>query len=119
VGLIHGKDQIIFHDYRQGREGFWTVPITPDGKGAGVPKKKEVPSDAFVAAPADVRFLLHTKGAEKDLWRLWLPGGKEERLGKALPGSAYMADVSLDGKEILWTKTSSRSKLVLMENVFE
>jgi len=119
VNLIHGKGQIVFYDYRQGREGWWTVPITPDGKGAGVPKKKVVPSDAYVAAPADVRFLLYTKGAEKDLWRLWLPGGKEERLGKALPGSAYMADVSMDGKEILWTKTSSRSKLVLMENIFE
>jgi serine/threonine protein kinase len=118
VSLILGKAQIIFHDYRRGREGFWTAPITPDGKGSGEPKKV-LSSDVHAAAPADNRFLLYTKGVEKDLWRLWLPGGKEERLGKALPGQTRIADVSVDGKEILWAKTSSRSKLVLMENVFE
>jgi len=30
-----------------------------------------------------------------------------------------MRDVSLDGKEILWTRVDFRSKLVLVKNVFE
>ena len=45
--------------------------------------------------------------------------GKKNGSETALPGTAFMQDVSTDGKEILWTRVDYRSKLVLVKNVFE
>lgn len=52
------------------------------------------------------------------MWRMWTFTGKEELIGKALPG-ADMQDVSADGKEILWISRHYPTKLVLVKNLFE
>jgi hypothetical protein len=62
--------------------------------------------------------LIYLNKAE-EIWRVWASTGKEERIGTALSGNVVMQNVSSDGKEIVWTKRDSRSKLVLVKNVFE
>ena len=65
----------------------------------------------------DLRFFLRENG--DDIWRVWTSSGKEERMGKALPGVAFMSDLSQDEEEILWIVFSYPTKLVLVKDVFE
>jgi len=73
--------------------------------------------EADFATPIGRRFIIYAKqGGE--LWRVWTSTGKEERIGKALDRLA-MLDVSMDGKEILWWREETRTKLALVKNLFE
>jgi hypothetical protein len=63
--------------------------------------------------------MLYKKPGGNELWRVWLRGGKQERMGNWLPGLAWLIDVSMDGREILWVKQGQRAKLGLIENLFE
>jgi len=114
---LQGNDKLLFYDFRKGREGNWIVSIDSLGKQKGEPRRI-TPSDAIDGAITyDLRFWIFRKGDE--LWRIWTSTGKEERIGKKIPGEAWMQDVSMDGKEILWLKYYSPSKLVLVKDVFE
>jgi serine/threonine protein kinase/Tol biopolymer transport system component len=115
---IQGNEQLLVKDFRMGQEGLWIVSLDELGRQTGK-AKKIVPSGVNARAPQDQRFWVYRKGQEDELWRVWTSTGKEERFGKALPGQAYMCDVGSDGKEILWIRWNSRSKLVLVKNVFE
>ncbi len=67
----------------------------------------------------DYRFMLYRKQGGNELWRVWLAGGRQERMGNWPPGFANISDVSMDGKEILWVRQGQRAKLGLIENLFE
>jgi Tol biopolymer transport system component len=114
---IAGQKQMLFSDHRIGHEGVWTVSVDSLGKEVGS-AKKIVPANVDHTRTDDCRFLIYRKG-EDELWRVWTSSGKEERIGKALPGDAAMMDVSRDGKEILWVKYAYPSKLVLVKELFE
>jgi len=96
----------------------WKVTVDSLGRDVGTasllipfPIQGVISSDSW-------RFFIYTKG-EDELWRVWTSTGKQERIGKAPFSGAAMWDVSADGKEILWVKYTSPSKLVLVKNVFE
>jgi Tol biopolymer transport system component len=114
---IQGNKQLAFYDFRKGREGWWIVSI--DSLRIQKGEAKRVGPLSSVVAPHDWRFWIYRKPQGNELWRVWTSTGREERIGKALPGEAYMWDVSTDGKEILWIRREGRSKLVLVKNVFE
>ena len=115
---IQGTDKLACWDYRKGREGWWVVPADSlkryKGKETRIP-----PPGAYNAVMSgnNLSVWIYRRGDE--LWRCWSSTGKEERVGTALPGDVWMFDVSMNGKEILWRKTDTQSKLVLVKNVFE
>jgi dipeptidyl aminopeptidase/acylaminoacyl peptidase len=113
---IQGNKQLFVLDFRKGREGWWLVSIDAQGKQKGE-AKRVVPFNTDFAEPHDLWFLICKKGNE--LWRVWTSTGKEERIGRVLPGNSTMWNVSMDGKEIVWVKWENPSKLVLVKNVFE
>jgi hypothetical protein len=113
---IQGKKQLLINDFRNGREGWWMVSLDAMGGQIGE-RKKILPPGVPIRAPVDWRFLIYGKRGD-EIWRVWTTTGKEERIGKPLPG-ADMQDVSMDGKEILWSREDRRSKLVLVKDVFE
>ena len=115
---ILGDKLLLVYDFRMGRTGWWTVWVDASGKQKAM-VKQIVPPDLNYAAPSDRRFMIYRKQEGDELWRVWTSSGKEERIGRALPGEAYMQHVSLDGKEILWVRSDIRSKIVLVKNVFE
>jgi hypothetical protein len=75
--------------------------------------------EPYFAGPPDFRFRVYRKSGGSEIWRVWLASGKEERVGIALPGFAHIYDVSMDGNDILWVESRERSKLALIENLFE
>jgi len=111
--------QMFFHDERNGREGYWVVSMDSAGHEVGEPRRVQPPYDPYFTGPPDFRFRVYRKAGGNEIWRVWLANGKEERIGNALPGMTYMVDVSLDGNNILWVEYSGRSKLALIENLFE
>ena len=115
---IQGSNQLMFRDFRKGREGWWSAVIDAPGRN-GSEAKRILPEKASCVAPPGCRFLVYIEPQRSELRLIWRSSLKEEPLGTALPGRAIMRDVSTDGKEILWTKADYRSKLVLVKNVFE
>ncbi|MBP1657838.1 MAG: serine/threonine protein kinase [Bacteroidetes bacterium] len=109
---------LFIYDFREGREGYWTVALDRKGMPHGEPKR-DMPSDVDWACPQDQRFIIYRKAQESELRRRWTSTLKEEVVGKAIPGQAYMYDISSDAKQILWVKREYRSRLVLVKNVFE
>jgi len=94
--------QLVVVDSRKGQEGWWVVSIDSLGRLKGEPRKL-FPSDAANAAiRRDLSLSIYRKGDE--LWRLWTSTGKEERIGKALPGDVAMQSLILDGREVLWIR---------------
>jgi len=89
------------------------------GRQKGTPRRIPPPADIpYVLLSRNRDFLVYINKVG-EICRVWTTSGKEEWIGKALPGEVEMQDVSWDGKEILWTKSEMRSKLVLVKNVFE
>jgi hypothetical protein len=116
---LQGTNLIWFYDSRKAREGAWIV--SSDSTGREVGEARRLPSyDPFTEFPypPDFRFMLYKKPGGNELWRVWLRGGKQERMGNWLP-LALIFDVSMDGREILWVKQGQRAKLGLIENLFE
>jgi len=113
---IQHKRRLLFNDFREGKEGWWIVSLDALGRPTGVPKKI-LPSGTPMGAPGDWRFLICTD-AGGEIWRVWTATGKRERIGLASPG-AVLHDVSVDGKEILWSRPENQSKLVLVNNIYE
>ena len=113
------QGQIFYYDARRGREGYWAVATDQAGKEVGEPRRLPPLDELYYAGPPDYRFRVFRKAGGDEVWRLWLANGEEERIGRALPGQTYIYDVSMDGKNILWTEFRSRSKLALIENLFE
>ena len=114
-----GTREMFFYDGRRGREGFWVVPVDTAGRDAGVARRILPLDDSYFTGPPDFRFRVFQKAGTNELWRVWLHDGRQERVGTALPGSTYLFDVSMDGNDLLWIATDQRSKLALIENLFE
>ena len=120
---LKGGNQIFFVDYGTGREGFWIVSVDSVGKEMEGTRRlllsrKNVTIPYFVFPP-DMRFMVYRISDTKEIWRMWLPGGKIERIGSLPSETIQLQDVSMDGEEILWRKADVRSKLALIENLFE
>jgi serine/threonine protein kinase len=114
---IKGTNQLFVADFRKGREGRWVISVDALGRQKGEAKMVTYTRIDYMA-PFGFRFLILMKqGGE--LTRLWTSTGKEEHIGKAPFGSAFMHDVSMDGKELLWLRQYDLSKLMLVKNVFE
>ena len=108
--------QVILDDYRTGRNGIWIASLDERGSPKGEARRILHSADDWMC-PEDYRFFIFRKG--DDLWRLSGSTWKEERIGTALQGRPIMYSISMDGKQILWIKGASRSKLVLVKNLFE
>jgi serine/threonine protein kinase len=121
VTTIQGSRQLVFFDWRAGRNGFWTTQVDSLGREKGQPKKILEYMDLFggTTLSRDRRFVILRKTTGDDVWRVSTLSGKAERIGKALPRGAMLWDVSMDGQELLWVWQEDRSKLVLVKNVFE
>ncbi len=108
---------MLFFDYRKGHEGWWSASIDVQGRQKGNARKL-APAGVDLVTPLDRRFVIYSKQGN-EIWRVWTDTGKEERIGKALGGTAYMIDVSIERKEILWVKVENRSRLMLVKNAFD
>ncbi len=112
------SNRLMVNDFRKGREGWWFAVLDRPGRQAGE-AKQILPENTNCVTPPSRRFLIYRRPQGSELRRIWTSTLKDESLGTALPGRSVMRDVSLDGKEILWTRVDFRSKLVLVKNVFE
>jgi serine/threonine protein kinase len=110
---------MFYYDGRRGRDGYWVVAMDSAGKEAGEARRVQPMDDSYFTGPPDFRFRVYRREGGDELWRVWLISGKEERVGKAPRGMTYLYDVSMDGSTILWTETFGRSKLSLIENLYE
>jgi len=114
---IGGDREYLFRDYRKGREGWWVVSLDGSGREKSI-AKRIAPANSDLAGPSDMHFILYRKEGD-ELRRVWTSTGVTERIGKALPGATYLCNVSMDGKNLLWEKLDTRSKYMLVTNVFE
>jgi Tol biopolymer transport system component len=116
VAIPLGRNrQVCFYDHRAGRTGLWVGSLDGRDSLEGAPKRILQSADDWTS-PEDPRFFVFRRGNE--LWRLSTSTWKEERIGKVFQGSLVMHHMSSDGKEILWLKGASRSKMILVKDPF-
>jgi serine/threonine protein kinase/Tol biopolymer transport system component len=115
---MNRRSELVVYDYREEWVGLWVVSVDSQGRQRGEARRRIFPPDAMgIAFPYDLRFWTFKR--RNEVWRVWTSTGKEEQIGKALPGDTWMKDVSMDGKEILWISKHYPAKLVLVKHVFE
>jgi dipeptidyl aminopeptidase/acylaminoacyl peptidase len=117
---ILGGKYMVYQDFRKGREGRWIAPVDPQGKLSGKPTRFLSAVTAFRSP--DSRIWIYEKHPG-EVWRITLPGGKEERWGKLPPllklRQFMRVILSDDGKRLAYMTHGVTLKLVLLENVFE
>jgi Tol biopolymer transport system component len=111
-----GRHYLIVADRRRGREGLWTVPIDEEGKATGDARKLG-PGSLFDVHAPDLSYVVSEKAGE--IWKMLLPNGKTELVGHIAPGNRAIVDVSADGEDILIIKGYSRTRFVMIENLFQ
>ncbi len=112
---ILGGSYILFYDLRSGRDGWWIT----ESSGSGNPRMILSPGFSARVAP-NGRFLLYVKpGGE--IWKIALPGGGRQSIGRRFPGlfSATFVNLSYDGKELVYVERVRSSRLVMIEGLFD
>jgi hypothetical protein len=118
--LRDGKQTLVW-DFRKGKEGWW---LRSGGAEQGAVSKQILSSHVWSAWPTvSMRYLVY-RNANGELWRMSLPGGKQERLPDIFRGlspnpSAMQIGFSYDDKHVVYTKGRLDARLVLIENPLE
>ena len=116
---LKNMNQICFMNFRKGQEGIWLASVDSVGKEVEGKRRPLLPPNILQAFSPDGGILVYQKLDPNEIWRVWLTGGRTERIGAAPSGTTFIQDVSMNGKEILWLKGASRDKLAVIENPFE
>jgi serine/threonine protein kinase len=117
--LILGGKYIIFHDLHQGKDiGVYIVDATK-------PRDEQRKTGHLlpwhshnILLPGDTKTLFSLRG--KEVWRMALPDGREERVTGDFLGVDDFYDLipNRDGKEFIVIKHRSMSNIVMIENLF-
>ena len=108
-------------DYRVGREGLW-ITTTQSYQSSGLKEARQlVKSTTLMPVFArDGREFFYTEpGGKRDLHRISLPDGKDERIGRVFPGLRSDFSVRGDGKEIVYTEAYRKTRFVVIDNLFK
>jgi hypothetical protein len=105
---------------RQGHEGWW---LETAGNGEQEALKQILSSEYVYYARASVslRYLLYQEPSG-ELWRMSVPEGKRERLPAIFDQTNPFAlgiQMSFDDKSVVYEKSRTDARLVLIENLFE
>ena len=114
-----GKQTLLW-DSRKGREGWWLKSV---GAGQGAVPKQILSSEYVWSAwpTVSLRYLLYLQ-ANRELWRISLPGGNREQFPDIFRGQdPFPGDIQLsfDDKEVIYSKGRLDARLILIENPFE
>jgi len=117
--LRDGK-HVLLWDLRQGHEGWW---LETAGNGEQEALKQILSSEYVYYARASVslRYLLYQEPSG-ELWRMSVPEGKRERLPAIFDQTNPFAlgiQMSFDDKSVVYEKSRTDARLVLIENLFE
>lgn len=115
---VSGGKHVCYRDLRRGREGRWVVEVNASFVPKGTPRKILGPVEAVFSPRLD--FLIYQKPSG-ELWKVSLPGGKQERIVNSFPGFTFggTPSVNPDTEEIIYAKVRSQGKLVMIENLFK
>ncbi len=117
---ILGGKQMVYRDFRNGREGQWIVALNQDGKATGGATRFLSPEANAESIPsADGCTWVYQKHPGQ-WWKMTLPTRKEERVSKRPPLAFYFFDMlGGDGTRLAYLIDRVTMKLMLLENVFE
>ena len=120
VPVLEGK-YLTATDFRAGREGAW-ITSAQSYNSYGLRDAKQL-APGIMAQPMfarEGRDWFYTKpGAVRELHRISLPAGKDERMGWVFPGLGSTFSVRRDGKEIAYGEYSRRTRFVRIDDVFK
>ena len=108
-------------DFRVGREGLWITTAQSYQSSSLKEARQLVKSTTLMPVFArDGREFFYTEpGGKRDLHRISLPDGKDERIGRAFPGLRGDFSVRRDGKEIVYNESYRKTRFVVIDNLFK
>jgi Tol biopolymer transport system component/predicted Ser/Thr protein kinase len=117
--LPDGK-YVMVRDMRKGNEGWWLETLQ---KKQGIARKQVLSSEYLWSSWPSVsfRYLLYRQ-SNKEVWRVSIPDGKQQKLPEILNGiNPYFGQIQLsfNDQKLLFLKRRLDAKLVLIQNVFK
>jgi hypothetical protein len=110
----------LYYDTRVGKQGLWFAS-SPNAKTSPVLAPKKIFKTNYpMTVEISGRYVFYSKNAG-ELRRISLPDGNDERMPGSYPGLNQQSqlDVTLGGKEIVYSDNRLNSKLVKIENLFK
>ena len=111
---IENGKYIVYTDLNHDHRGYWLYDeVTKTSK-----LLKSSPGPTIILPKAG--FAYYTR-SDDSVWKIYLPGGKEEELPGKLPGinGAISVAFSADGKNIAFINTHSNGRLVMVDDLFK
>jgi Tol biopolymer transport system component/predicted Ser/Thr protein kinase len=116
--ILDGQYVLIF-DYHKGREG-WSFTNASSYKSSGAARARSLCKGYFYGTFAQGgKQFFYWNWNSRELHRILLPNGKDERVKGTFPGLFGYFDVRSDGKEIVYQDSFSKRRFILIENVFK
>jgi serine/threonine protein kinase/dipeptidyl aminopeptidase/acylaminoacyl peptidase len=118
--VLDGK-YVVVHDLHAARRGAW-ITTAQSYQSSGVKEArqlfKEIMSWPKVARDGKEVFYVEL-GGTRNLHRVSLPEGKDERIGWVFPGLGSDFSVRRDGKEIVYAEGYRKTRFVVIDNLFK
>lgn len=115
VAVIDGE-YIFYRDYHFGKLGRWIVPVDEHFQPNGSPRKVMDPIPFSLSRRTNTVYCMTENGK---LMKIKLPEIRKEHVPGFFPGLTGDFDISHDGKEIIYTESHSKGKLVMIETPFK
>ena len=115
--ILDGK-YVAFYDGRSGREG-WSITTTSSYRSSGIAGAKRFCGRYYGTFAHGGKEFYYWDYEARELHRVRLPGGRDERVKGTFPGLFVSFDIRSDGEEIVYTEHTYKRRFVLIENVFK
>jgi serine/threonine protein kinase len=118
---VSRQQHIVYYDRRAQTPGWWIVPSYYDDQRSARPRLLFSPSEPLrseITADKSQIILWDDNG---NLWKIFLPSGKRERIPATFPGltRASVLSASYDGREIVYMQQHVDTKLFMIDNLFQ
>ena len=118
--ILDGK-YIAVNDFRAGREGAW-ITTAQSYQSSGLKEARQLVKGITIEPEfaRDGRDWFYTEPrGTRDLHRISLPDGRDERVDRVFPGLRSDFSVRRDGKEIVYSERFSKTRFVIIDSLFK
>jgi Tol biopolymer transport system component len=114
-----GEKYVAMFDWHQGHEG-WSITTASLYKSSGIQKAKQICRGFYYGTFAQGgKEFFYWNNVARELHRVSLPDGKDERIKGTFPGLSIYFSVSDDGKQIVYTENYRKTRFLIIDNVFK
>jgi dipeptidyl aminopeptidase/acylaminoacyl peptidase len=106
------------YDFHKKQQGWW-ITTASSYKSSALSKAKRLGFSYLAAFAKGGKELFYWKDDSRELHRMRLPDGRDERVKGRFPGLGASFGIRSDGEEIVYRDSFTKSRFVLVENLLK